>query len=34
MLPGSQVLHDVMLIATQRARTSLSGVVIGASRCG
>jgi hypothetical protein len=34
MLPGSQVLHDVMFIPAQRARTSLSGVVLGAPRCG
>jgi hypothetical protein len=34
LLPGSQVLHDVMFIPAQRARTSLSGVVLSAPRFG
>jgi hypothetical protein len=32
--PGSQELHDVMLIPRHRARTSLAGAVISAPRCG
>ena len=34
ILPGSQELHDVMLIPRSARGTTLSGVVISAPRCG
>ena len=34
VLPGSQELHDVMIIPRSTRGTTLSGVVISAPRCG